>query len=140
MAWEGKRGPWYRVRYRDADGGVQTTPDKYPTKTAAEAAARDLESRQRHGSFINPQVGRVLLADWAADWRRVHQVSPSTRAKYDHHLDQHILPVFGQVRLDQIRRMAVKEWAADLGARYAPATVSGILTLLSVVMNAAVQE
>jgi integrase len=70
----------------------------------------------------------------------VHQVSPGTRAKYDHHLDQHILPVFGQVRLDQIRRMAVKEWAADLAVRYAPATVSSIVTLLSVVLNAAVQE
>ncbi|GAA0986466.1 hypothetical protein GCM10009555_063990 [Acrocarpospora macrocephala] len=39
MAWAEKRGPWFRVRYRDADGGVHTTPDKYPSKNAAPAPA-----------------------------------------------------------------------------------------------------
>jgi hypothetical protein len=47
MAWAEKRGPWYRVRYRDSDGVVRTTPDKYRTKTEANEAAEDLDTSDR---------------------------------------------------------------------------------------------
>ncbi|GAA5088087.1 integrase [Thermocatellispora tengchongensis] len=140
MAWAEKRGPWYRVRWRDANGEVNTTPDKYRTKKQALAAAEALDTDQRRGMFIDPSAGRINLAEWAAQWRKAHRVAPSTTAKYDHYLDHHILPAFGEVTLDGIARLAVKQWAGQLGDRYAPATVSGIITLLSVLLTAAVEE
>jgi hypothetical protein len=45
---------------------------------------------------------------------------------------------FGQTGLEESRRLAVKDWAAELTGRYAPATV--IVTLLSLVLTAAVEE
>jgi integrase len=69
-----------------------------------------------------------------------HLVAVSTQAKYDHYLDNHILPEFGRLSLDQIRRSAVKHWAIGLRARYSLATVRGIVTLMSLVLNAAVEE
>jgi integrase len=140
MAWAEKRGPWYRVRYRDADGVVRTTPDKYRTKTEALEAAEDLDTDHRRGTFIDPHDARTSVADWAAQWRKTHLVAASTQAKYDHYLDNHIIPAFGQLSLDQIRRSAVKEWAIDLRARYSPATVRGIVTLMSLLLTAAVEE
>ncbi|MGP4030288.1 hypothetical protein [Actinomadura sp. 3N407] len=131
MAWAEKRGPWYRVRYRDADGVVRTSPDKYRTKTQALQEAGDLESDHRRGSFIDPHAARTGLAEWAQQWRTTHTVAASTQARYDHYLDTHIIPEFGQVSVDQIRRSAVKQWATGLRARYSPATVRGIVTLMS---------
>jgi hypothetical protein len=42
--------------------------------------------------------------------------------------------------LEEIRRLAVKHWTAELTGRYASSTVSGIITLLSLVLTAAVEE
>ena len=70
----------------------------------------------------------------------MHHVAPGTTAKYDQYLDNHILPAFGQIGLDEIRRLAVKQWAGELSVRYAEATVRGIVTLLSLVMTAAVED
>ncbi|TDC86498.1 tyrosine-type recombinase/integrase [Actinomadura sp. 7K507] len=140
MAWVEKRGPWFRVRYRDADGTVHTSPDKHPSRTAATEAAEEMETDVRRGQFIDPNTARTNLAEWAQTWRHSHPVAPSTRAKYDHYLDAHIVPAFGDVGLDAIRRMAVKQWAQELSARYAPSTVSGIVTLLSIVLTEAVEE
>lgn len=140
MAWVEKRGPWFRVRYRDADGAVHTSPDKYSSRMAATEAAEEMETDVRRGQFIDPNAARTSLAEWAHTWRRSHSVAPSTRAKYDHYLDAHILPAFGEVGLDAIRRLAVRQWAQELSARYAPSTVSGIVTLLSIVLTEAVNE
>lgn len=140
MAWTEKRGAWFRVRYRDASGAVRTTPDKYRTKTEAAAAAEEIDTDTRRGVFIDPEHARTSLADWVAQWRCAHLVAASTQAKYDHYLDGHILPAFGQISLDQIRRIAVKVWAIGLRARYSTATVRGIVTLLSLVLTAAVEE
>jgi integrase len=140
VAWAEKRGPWYRVRYRDADGVVRTTPDKYRTKTEAADAAEEIDTDIRRGVFIDPKASRTSLADWTAQWRAVHRVSPGTKAKYDQYFDNHILPAFGQVGLEEIRRLAVKQWAGELSGRYAEATVRGIITLFSLVMTAAVED
>ena len=140
MAWAEKRGPWFRVRYRDVSGIVRSTPDKYRTKAEAVAAADDIDTDTRRGVFIDPTESRTLVKDWVTQWRTAHIVAPSTQAKYDQLLDNHIVPAFGEVSLDQIRRIAVKRWAGELGARYAPATVRSIITLLSLVFTAAVEE
>lgn len=140
MAWAEKRGPWFRVRYRDAGNVVRTTPDKYRTKKEAAAAAEEIDTDIRRGVFINPQASRTTLSDWATQWRAVHHVAPGTTAKYDQYLDNHILPAFGQIGLDEIRRLAVKQWAGELSTRYAEATIRGIVTLFSLVMTAAVED
>ncbi|MFI0453547.1 hypothetical protein [Actinomadura sp. 6N118] len=51
-----------------------------------------------------------------------------------------LMPAFGHLPLDQIRRSAVKHWAIGLRARYSLATVRGIVTLMSLMLTAAVEE
>jgi hypothetical protein len=136
MAWAEKRGPWYRVRYRDASGAVLTTPDKYRTKKEALEAAEEIDTDTRRGVFIDPKAARTSLGEWVATWRAAHHVAPGTQAKYDQYLDHHILPAFGQVSLEEIRRTAVTLWAKEQRGRYAESTVRGMVTLFSLVLSA----
>src|SRR5688500_6095534 len=101
MAWAEKRGPWYRVRYRDAGGVVRTTPDKYRTKTEALESGRGPGHRPPPRNLHRSARLTHPLADWAGQWRQTHQVAASTQAKYDHYLDAHIIPAFGHLPLDQ---------------------------------------
>jgi integrase len=140
MAWAEKRGPWYRVRYRDASGAVRTTPDKYRTKKEALEVAEEVDTDTRRGVFIDPKAARTSLGEWVAKWRAAHHIAPGTQAKYDQYLDHHILPAFGHVGLEEIRRMAVTQWAHEQRGRYAESTVRGMVTLFSLVMSAAVEE
>ena len=50
------------------------------------------------------------------------------------------MPAFGATSLDHIRRIAVKQWTIDLRSRYSLASVRGVVTLMSLVLTAAVEE
>src|SRR4051794_18317219 len=139
MAWVEKRGDLWRVRFRNPDGSV-ATDSSHPTKTAANARANAIETDQQRDVFINPDNGKISLADWVEEWLDAHDVGASTFARYRSHLDIHILPRFGDSALNAITRMAVKRWVKDLNHRRADATVASILSLLSMIMGEAVEE
>jgi integrase len=52
----------------------------------------------------------------------------------------HILPVFGEHRLDAITRTDVKAFARDLAARLSPVTVRSVVTVLGLVLREAIDE
>lgn len=71
--------------------------------------------------------------------------SAAGRERWANHLEHHLLPTFGALRVDQIRRADVMRWrdegAAGVAAgRYSPRTVNDWLALLRVILNAAVAE
>src|SRR5260370_12815724 len=80
-----------------------------------EEGSRQGRRRDRHRYparvFIDSKDSRVMLAEWAGMWRQSHRVAPSTQATYDNHLDNHIIPAFGDSTLEGIVRLAVKQWA-----------------------------
>ncbi|WFE27612.1 site-specific integrase [Solwaraspora sp. WMMD791] len=139
MAWVEKRGDMWRVRFRNPDGSV-ATDSTHPTKTAASTRANAIETDQQRDVFINPEHGRITLAEWVEQWLDAHDVGASTFERYRSHLDIHILPRFGDTPLNGITRMAVKRWIKDLNRRRADSTVASILSLLSMIMGEAVEE
>ncbi|MFC7483146.1 tyrosine-type recombinase/integrase [Luedemannella flava] len=139
MAWVEKRGDQWRVRFRSDDGSV-ATDSSHPTKTAANARARAIETDQRRDVFISPEHGKITLAEWVDQWLDAHDVGAATFERYRSHLDNHILPRFGTSALNTITRMAVKRWVKDLNQRRADSTVASILSLLSMIMGEAVEE
>ena len=84
--------------------------------------------------------GGVTLGEWVARWRVVHQVAPATRVKNDGILDHKILPAFADWPLGRIKRLAVKEWAIGLTNAHVPSSIRSFTTLLSTILNAAVDE
>ena len=78
------------------------------------------------------------LEGWTRTWAAIHTVAPTTAAKYDSLLRQHILPAFGQHPLDEITRVAVKAWGNELHQRMASSSADSITALLSTILGEAV--
>ncbi|WP_371320634.1 N-terminal phage integrase SAM-like domain-containing protein [Saccharothrix yanglingensis] len=66
------------------------------------------------GTFVDPALGQTTLGEWVPVWREAHDVRPSTAAKYESHLRNHVLPRFGDVALREISRMTVKGWVKQV--------------------------
>ena len=139
MAWVEQRGTSYRVRYRRDDGTV-ATDSAHPTKSAARARAADMTTDQRRDQFIDPAAGKITLGEWASIWADAHDVSAGTWAKYQSYLTNHILPRFADTPLTAITRMSVKAWLKQLRHGRRPATVAGIVGLLSTILGEAVED
>jgi hypothetical protein len=132
------RSSW-RVRYWRDDGSHGSIPG-FPTKKAAEAKAREIDSDRRRGEFVDPDAGTLLLADWTCSWFDALDVAPTTLAQYRSLTRTHILPRWGTTALGDISGIAVNAWAKKLRGRYAPATVATILKLLSMMLADAADE
>ncbi|WP_211269297.1 N-terminal phage integrase SAM-like domain-containing protein [Saccharothrix syringae] len=139
MAWVEKHGPGWRVRYRTPDGALASETG-FTDRTAADDRARDVESDLRRGTFVAPSLGGIALREWVETWNEAHDVSPTTRAKYDSHLRNHVLPKFGDTPLKEISRMTVKGWVKTLRRSLAERTVGDVVTLLSMLLGDAVDE
>jgi integrase len=112
----------------------------FATKTAAQERAKDIDSDQRRGTFVDPRLGQTTLREWVAQWEEAHDVSAGTWAKYRSHLRNHILPKFGDTGLAAITRITVKAWVKALRRNLAERTVADIVFLLSTLMSEAIDE
>lgn len=139
MAYVERRGKRWRVRYFD-DAGRLASLSGYTTKTAADAAARDVETDQSRGVFLDPKAGDVKLGEWVEAWLDALHVSAATSAKYDVFLRRHILPKFGRLPLRAITRLSLRAWVKGLRQTHAESTVAGIFSLLSSILEEAVEE
>ncbi|AEV87659.1 integrase [Actinoplanes sp. SE50] len=139
MAWVENRGDGYRVRYRRPDGTVGTD-SSHTTKKAAQDRVKAVETEQQQDTYVDPSGGKITLREWADLWLAAHQVSKSTAAKHQTYLKVHLLPRFGDTPNNDITRMMVRTWIKELSQRRAPATVTDILALLSMLLGEAVEE
>ena len=141
MAWVEKSSPTtWRVRYWKDDGTLGSVSG-FPTKTAADQHACDMETDQRAGTFIDPAAGKTTVADWVEQWLPALDVSIRTEEGYRGNLRNHILPRWGSTALSTVSGIQVAAWTKELRRRpLAPATVSSILKLFTMIMADAVAE
>ena len=123
----GLHGPRRRVRFR-----TRKEAERFVSETAHQAA---------RGEYVAPaQIPRFgeLAEDWfssKADRRAGH------RANLRASLDQHLLPAFGNTRLDQIRVESIERFRDRLrAAGYAPVTINAFLQDLGAVFKLAVRR
>lgn len=129
----------YRVRYRTPNRS-QTTKRGFTTKRDAEAWANQLEVDKRKGAYVAPAAGRVKLGQFAGEWlNSKHKLKPSTRARYQVVLDTFIAE-HSEIPLGDISRQLVREWATELSADHAPASVHKTIGVLRQVLAMAVRE
>jgi integrase len=113
--WVEKNGPTYRIR--DLVAGKKVTIESgYPTKTAASKAMTLLEADRLRGEFIDPRGGRTLLADWIEVFWPAHEAGlrPGSRKSEGGRVRNHILPLLGDYRLDELTPMIIKTWVSLL--------------------------
>ena len=128
----------FEARYRAPDGRERSR--RFPTKREAQAYLDQVGVDRRAGAWRDPRASRIPLAEWVT-WREsttVH-LRPSSRARDEAYLRNHVLPRFGAMRLDAVGALDVREWVADLShSGLAPATVHKAYQTLSKVMRGAV--
>lgn len=138
MAWCESHGSGWRVRYHH-NGKLQTDTG-FSSKTEAQERASDIEYEIRNKKFTTRSESSTIFEEWARTWEDAHDVSKGTWQKYRSHLNNHLLPKFGDMPLDEISHIKVKGWVKNLRRNLSDATVRDIVTILSMILGDAVEE
>ncbi|MBO0884832.1 MAG: hypothetical protein J2P17_31775 [Mycobacterium sp.] len=140
MAWIEKLGPRsWRVRY-PRDGGGYGSVAGFDTKKAALDYANALEADRRRGSWLDPNAGKITIAEWAPLWLDTLDVETRTDENYRSRIRNHILPRWGTTPLADITGRATALWIKQLRNRRARSTVDGITTVFGMMLDDAVDE
>jgi integrase len=135
----GKGSRWL-VRWRDPSG-VQRKK-AFRLKSEAEDFAGSLRQDLRTGSYVPPDAGKILIADWAARWLDAQgHVKPSTLARTRGVVATHILPRWGRVALSAVTFADVQGWVSKLvrdGA--APRAVAKVCGVFRQILGWAAQD
>lgn len=124
------RGPVWYAKYRLPDGRqVQKRigpgwsergrpPAGYFTKRTAEDWLRDVIDQARRGTLPGMVRTGATFADAAAEYLRFIEqdrgVKPSTLRGYRSIVNAHLLPFFGEKRIEEITSRMVEDWRASL--------------------------
>lgn len=104
--------PW-RARYRAADGRERSST--FRKKVDADRWLRNELASLDRGQWVDPNAGRIVLAEWCDQWLKSLDVKPKTLAGYESLLRSRVVPVFGDFELRRITPASVRAWIADMG-------------------------
>ena len=108
-----QHGTVWRARYRGPDGRERSR--SFPRKLDAERFLAATETAINRGDWIDPDLGRTTIAQWAPRWLvSKRKLKPKTRAGYDSLLRSRILPHFGDVPLNKLERIHIEAWISDM--------------------------
>ena len=112
-------GRW-QARYRDpSTNRLVAAPGTFGTKADADAWLATVEADVLRGSWVDPNAGRVKLAEYSSTWlERRPDLAERTAELYAHLLDRHILPELGSSTL-----AASKHPRCARGTPASPATI-----------------
>jgi integrase len=154
------RGLWQREL---ADGtivyevqvteGGRNSRIRLDARTKTDAILEQQALRVDHSRGEAPRTGSVVstVAEFAVEFLdhlegRIHhrdparRYSPRTVALYRQRVDALIIPVIGNVRLDELRVTHLRTLVERLGARYAPSTVTSAVNIVSGLLRYAVKR
>ena len=114
-------------------------------KSLAEEVARKMSAQIVLGELTLEEEKKIpTFSEYAKRWIEVTVPAlckPSTGRDYRGLLDNHILPVFGSLRVNEISRMRVKEFLMKkFSDGFAPSTLTHMKNTLSGVLNMAVDD
>ena len=92
------------------------------------------------GRYADPRSGRVPLIDFAERWLTSQTFDAATREAMESRIRTHISPTIGRVELRNLRPSTVQAWVRDRQTVAAPSYVRLLLTNLSTILAAAVED
>lgn len=95
--------------------GTGRTPDGYFTKRTAQAALDARLTDLRRGIGVPSRTGatfRDAAEHWYSHRGEVRQWKPSVRRDYRSVLDRHLIPAFGDWKLEDVTTAAIEQWRA----------------------------
>ena len=136
-----KSGQW-QARYRGPDGIMRPADRTFPSKTDAEVWLTRKEAEILNDEWINPDAGRVPLADYAKDWIDERpNLRPKTIRLYRYLLRSHLESALGSMAVAEIKEAQVRRWRKNLlDANVSAVTTAKAYRFLKAVMNTAVDD
>ena len=129
----------WRAHYRTPAGAQRNKT--FTRKIDAERFLATVETSKITGSFADPALGRLTVAEWSTRWLEAQgHLKPSTRERYAGILREHVLPRWGRVRLADVRPSEVQRWVGDLAQRRSPSSARKAHRVLSLVLALAVRD
>ena len=124
------------VKGRQRSAGTFATPEK------ATRAWQKAEERISEGRLGDARRGRQKFARYVEEqWLPHHQMEARTRENYTYYLGEHILPVFGTMRLIEILPVDVREWVTDMkNAGVSPTVIRSCFAILSAIFTTAFND
>ena len=134
---QGKSVIRWQARYRGPDGKERSR--LFDRRIDAERWLVGQEGRKLKGEWIDPAAGRTPFRDWAEEWwKTTTHLRPSSRARNEGILRNHVLPRFRGRPLAGIIPTDVRTFVSELhAAGLAPATVRKTYNVFSAIMGAA---
>jgi hypothetical protein len=134
-------GQW-QVRYRGPDGVMRPAHTTFPAKTDAEVWLTRKEAEILNGDWINPDAGRVKLAEYGMTWIEERpNLRPKTIRLYRYLFRRHIQPYFGSVTIADIKEAHVRSWRKKLlDSGVSAVTMAKAYRLLKVILYTAVDD
>ncbi|MEV4159134.1 tyrosine-type recombinase/integrase [Nonomuraea dietziae] len=132
----------FQIRYPGPDGRMRTGSKTYATRTDADRALTLIEAQMIAGEWTDPDLGKVLLADYARAWTKERPgLRPKTIEGYTYLLGKHIVPALGGVQVGKITTQMVRRWRAELLASgVSVSTTAKAYRLLRAILMTAVEE
>jgi integrase len=129
----------YRARYRGPDGRERAR--HFALKRDAERWVATNETAKAKGEWIDPDRGRVTVAEWLPTWAATKAtLRPKTQVAYESVVARWVLPRWGSVPLNRITHAEVVAWVADMSGRVGPATTAKALLVLSQCVQLAIRD
>ena len=98
--------------------------------SSTEAAARPV--------IVVPTIDQYQVK-WLAELEKT-DVKRSTKENYSYLISKHVVPAFGEERLDAIDYLKLKAWVIEQSEKYAKDTVRLMIAVLRVMLQEAVNE
>ena len=152
--WRMKEGG-YLIRGRVTDsrtGRMKEIRSQLAQAESAEVAYLELQRRsdELRAGLEDPSTSIPSFGEFAASLleRKVAKgeiKSAKSRERWGNTLEHHLVPAFGRLYLDVLRKKDIEDWLAEQGGRVtrkklSPVTVNGWLSILRVILNAATAE
>jgi len=133
-----RRGNVYDVRLRSPDG--RQLSKTFRTRKAADRFEAAQVADMARGTWIDPRGLTVRFREFATEWlRRDPSKRPSTLARDDSVLRNHILPALGDTKLGAVTPRDVQNLVNRWSASNAPNTVRRQYDVLRAIFSAAVE-
>jgi integrase len=133
-------GRRYRARYWDPSHH-QREKRGFRTKREAEEFLAGVTVAAARGEYVDPAAGRVTVGELGAAWlaNRPH-LKPSTWHSLEVAWRVHVLPVWGNRRVVEIRYSEVQAWVGSLSARKSATTVKRAHGILAGILDVAMRD
>jgi integrase len=133
-------GRW-QARYPGPDGVLRPAPMTFETKKAASSWLADKQAEINRDEWIDPDAGKVKLAEYGAKWIAERPLEDSTRERYEDAFRLQIVPYLGEVEIGDLKEGRVRSWWKQLtDEKMGQASRAKAYRLLRAIMNTAFDD